>query len=47
LRAARELDQLGDQRRHLAQLIDDVFKQTLAFTGGKLALLRKHLDVGS
>src|SRR5207245_4712700 len=43
--AAGELDQLGDQRRHLAQLIDDIREQALALAGGERALAREHLDV--
>ncbi len=45
LLASRELDQLGDQRRHLAELLDDVAQQSLALSGGKRAVAREHLDV--
>jgi hypothetical protein len=43
--AARELDQLGDEGRHLVQLLDDVAEQPLALAGRQRPLAREHLDV--
>ena len=45
LLAAREVHQLRDQRRHLAELLDDVVQQPLALAGRQLAVAREHLDV--
>ena len=47
LLAAREVHQLGDQRRHLAELLDDVVQEPFALAGRQLALAREHLDVGA
>ena len=43
--APRELDQLGDQRRHLRQLLGDVAQQCLPVRGGHGLVAREHLDV--
>ena len=43
--AARELDQLGDQRRHLAELLDDVASRRSRSSGRELVAAREHLDV--
>ena len=45
LLAAREVDQLGDQRRHLAQLLDDVLQQPLALTRRQPPVAREDLHV--
>ncbi len=45
--AARELDQLGDEGRHLVQLLDDVSEQPLTLARRQRALARQHLDVRS
>ena len=45
LLAARKVDQLRDQRRHLGQLLDDVAEKAFAFTCRKRALTRENLDV--
>src|SRR5207248_5103908 len=45
LLAACKLDQLGDQRRHLTELLDDVAQEPLALTRWQRALAREHLDV--
>ena len=41
----RELDQLGDQRRHLAELLDHVAEQALPFRGRERALSGEDFDV--
>ena len=43
--ATRKIDQLGDQRRHLGQLLDDVGEQTFPFAWRKRAFAGEHLDV--
>jgi hypothetical protein len=45
--AARELDQLGHERGHLAQLLDDVGEQLFALVGRHGVVAREHLDVGA
>ena len=42
---AREVDQLGDQRRHLAELLDQVVQEPLALSRWERAIARQHLDV--
>ena len=43
--AAGELDELGDQRRHLGQLLGDVAQQLLAVAGRQRLVAGEHLDV--
>ena len=45
LLGAGELDQLRDQRRHLAELLDDVLQQPLPLVRRESALAREYLDV--
>jgi hypothetical protein len=45
LLGARELDQLRDQRRHLAELLDHVAEKPLPLLGRKRAFAGEHLDV--
>ena len=40
-----ELDELRDQRRHLAELLDDVREQTAAILWWQRSVAREHLDV--
>jgi hypothetical protein len=47
LTGASELDQLGDERRHLGQLLDDVGEQPLALRSREPPPAREHLDVGA
>jgi hypothetical protein len=41
----RELDQLGDEGRHLAELLDDVRDQAAALAIRELSVVDEHLDV--
>ena len=43
---AGQLDQLRDQRRHLAELLDDVGEQPFPLARRQRALAGEHLDVG-
>ena len=45
LLGSRKLDELRDQRRHLAELLDDVREQTLALAGRQRSVAGEHLDV--
>ena len=45
LLAASEVDQLGDQCRHLPQLLDHVLEQALALARRQRAVAGQHLDV--
>ncbi len=43
--AARQLDELGDQRGHLDELLADVAQQLLALVGVECVVAREDLDV--